>query len=120
MSDLQYLCGFNNEHVSEAVRGAVPVGRNSPQKGPLGLYPEQINGTAFTMSRKENFRSWMYRIRPSVLHGEFAVLKDSHWKSGPDSQDPVSPMQLRWNPLPAITESKDFIDIVWLRYSSAN
>ena len=110
MSDLQYLCGFNNEHVSEAVRGAVPVGRNSPQKGPLGLYPEQVNGTAFTMSRKENFRSWMYRIRPSVLHGEFEVHGDSLWRSGAEANLPVTPMQLRWNPLPSIKDSKDFVD----------
>ena len=52
MSQLKYMSGFNNEHVTEAVTGAVPVGRNSPQKGPLGLFPEQNNGTAFTMSRK--------------------------------------------------------------------
>jgi homogentisate 1,2-dioxygenase len=110
MSDLQYLLGFNNEHVSEAVAGAVPVGRNSPQKGPLGLYPEQINGTAFTMSRKENYRSWMYRIRPSVLHGEFKLISDGLWKSASDVGAPASPMQLRWNPLPALAVSKDFVD----------
>lgn len=28
---------------------------------PLGLYAEQISGTAFTAPRKENLRTWMYR-----------------------------------------------------------
>lgn len=110
MSDLKYICGFNNEHITEAVVGAVPVGRNSPQKGPLGLYPEQINGTAFTMSRKENYRSWMYRIRPSVLHEEFKQISDGLWKSAPNIDVPATPMQLRWNPMPALSEAKDFID----------
>ena len=110
MSDLRYICGFNNEHVTEAVAGAVPVGRNSPQKGPLGLYPEQINGTAFTMSRKENYRSWFYRIRPSVLHGEFKQISNHSWKSAPCADGPATPMQLRWDPLPAVSGSKDFID----------
>lgn len=110
MSQLKYMSGFNNEHVTEAVTGAVPVGRNSPQKGPLGLFPEQINGTAFTMSRKENYRSWMYRIRPSVLHGEFKQISDGLWKSAPNIDVPVTPMQLRWSPMPKLSKQKDFVD----------
>ena len=110
MSALKYLCGFNNEHITEAVAGAVPVGRNSPQKGPLGLYPEQLSGTAFTMARKENFRSWLYRIRPSVMHGDFKQINDGLWKSAPAHDGPALPTQLRWDPLPALTESKDFIE----------
>ena len=110
MSDLRYLSGFDNEHVTEAVRGAVPIGRNSPQKGPLGLYPEQLSGTAFTMSRKENYRSWLYRIRPSVVHGEFKQIANGQWQSAPCVDGPATPMQLRWNPLPSLSSSKDFID----------
>jgi homogentisate 1,2-dioxygenase len=110
MNDLRYLSGFNNEHVTEAVKGAVPVGRNSPQKGPLGLYPEQINGTAFTMSRKENYRSWFYRVRPSVIHGEFKMISAGHWQSAPAGDGPATPMQLRWNPLEKLTAPKDFIE----------
>ena len=45
---LNYLTGFGNHHVTEAVPGALPEGRNSPQRAPLGLYAEQISGTAFT------------------------------------------------------------------------
>ncbi|MBP6510526.1 MAG: homogentisate 1,2-dioxygenase, partial [Candidatus Kapabacteria bacterium] len=63
-----YMSGFGNDVATEAVKGALPEGQNSPQKPPLGLYVEQINGTAFTAPRSANKRSWMYRIRPSVVH----------------------------------------------------
>src|SRR5579872_3493965 len=45
---VQYQPGFGNHFVSEAVPGALPVGRNSPQRPPLGLYAEQLSGTSFT------------------------------------------------------------------------
>ena len=38
MSEIQYLAGFGNQFQSEAVPGALPVGRNSPQRAPQGLY----------------------------------------------------------------------------------
>ena len=110
MSELEYLSGFNNEHQTEASRGAIPVGRNSPQKGPLGLYPEQVSGSAFTMPRKYNFRSWFYRIRPSVVHGEFKPLPMGLWKTAPATGVAPTPMQLRWSPLPALSGSRDFVD----------
>lgn len=110
MSDLKYLSGFNNEHMTEAVSGAVPIGRNSPQKGPLGLYPEQLSGTAFTMARKDNFRSWLYRIRPSVMHGDFKQISNNLWKSAPVFDGPANPSQLRWDPLPTLGQAKDFVD----------
>jgi len=110
MGDFNYLSGFNNEHTSEACKGAIPVGRNSPQKGPLGLYPEQLSGSAFTMARKENYRSWLYRIRPSVMHGEFKALNSSLWKTAPAHDGVATPMQLRWNPLPPLKDNKDFLD----------
>ena len=66
----QYLSGFGNEHLTEAVAGAVPEGRNSPQRAPHGLYAEQLSGTAFTAPRPSNLRTWVYRIRPSARHPE--------------------------------------------------
>ena len=69
--NFKYQTGFGNEFASEAVEGALPVGRNSPQKAPLGLYAEQFSGTAFTAPRAQNKRTWTYRIRPSVLHKPF-------------------------------------------------
>ena len=44
----RYLSGFGNDFASEARAGALPVGRNSPQKPPFGLYPEKLSGNAFT------------------------------------------------------------------------
>ena len=68
---LSYQSGFGNEFASEALAGALPVGQNSPQKCPYGLYAEQISGTAFTAPRGANRRSWLYRIRPAAQHRPF-------------------------------------------------
>lgn len=72
--DLHYLSGFGNEFASEALPGALPVGQNSPQQAPYGLYAELLSGTAFTMARSELRRTWLYRIRPSALHPRFERL----------------------------------------------
>ena len=61
-----YLPGFGNHISTEAVPGALPIGRNSPQRAPFGLYAEQLSGTAFTAPRAENRRSWLYRLRPAA------------------------------------------------------
>src|SRR6516225_5233536 len=67
-----YMSGFGNGFETEALPGALPVGRNSPQKCPYGLYAEQLSGSPFTAPRATNDRSWLYRIRPTVMHwGEF-------------------------------------------------
>ncbi len=66
-SDLSYLSGFGNEFATEAVAGALPQGRNSPQRAPHGLYAELVSGTAFTAPRALNRRTWMYRRQPSVV-----------------------------------------------------
>ena len=65
---VQYQSGFGNHFVTEAVPGALPVGRNSPQQPPHGLYAELISGTSFTTPRDDNRRTWTYRIQPSVVH----------------------------------------------------
>ena len=108
--DLKYQTGFGNEFASEAVEGALPVGRNSPQKAPLGLYAEQFSGTAFTVPRAYNKRTWTYRIRPSVLHKPFAQIDNKLFKSSPFDEIPTTPNQLRWNPLQIPSEPTDFID----------
>src|SRR5260370_7370062 len=70
-----YLSGFGNGFETEALPGALPVGRNSPQKCPYGLYAEQLSGSPFTAPRTTNERSWLYRIRPTVVHWrEFTKL----------------------------------------------
>ncbi len=104
-----YQTGFGNEFATEAVEGALSVGRNSPQKAPLGLYAEQLSGTAFTVPRVGNKRTWTYRVRPSVMHLPFERIYNRRWQSKPDDID-VTPNQLRWDPLPIPTEPTDFID----------
>ncbi len=106
---LKYHTGFGNEFATEAEKGALPVGRNSPQKAPLGLYAEQFSGTAFTVPRVHNKRTWTYRLRPSVMHRPFEQIGNRGWKSRFDEID-VTPNQLRWDPLPVPTEPTDFID----------
>ena len=54
-----YMSGFGNGFETEALPGALPVGRNSPQKCPYGLYAEQLSGSPFTAPRVANERSWL-------------------------------------------------------------
>ena len=104
-----YQSGFGNEFASEALPGTLPVGRNSPQKVAHGLYAEQLTGTAFTAPRHANRRSWLYRIRPAVLHGRFAPFSQPAFHND-FGQGPVTPEQLRWSPLPLPQAPADFID----------
>ncbi|MFE3769377.1 homogentisate 1,2-dioxygenase [Streptomyces sp. NPDC057579] len=110
---LAYSSGFGNEHCSEAVPGALPVGRNSPQRAPLGLYAEQLSGSAFTEPRRHNRRSWLYRIRPSAAHPPFARANRGEIRSAPFTECLPDPNRLRWNPLPEPTDPTDFVDGLW-------
>jgi len=104
-----YQSGFGNECASEAIAGTLPQGRNSPQVVAHGLYAEQVSGTAFTAPRHQNRRSWLYRIRPAAMHGTFALLEHDGFHNDFDT-GPVTPDQLRWNPLPLPDAPTDFID----------
>lgn len=106
----RYMSGFGNHFSSEALPGALPLGQNSPQKVPYGLIAELLSGTAFTAHRHENLRSWTYRIRPSVVHGDFQALPSGSWESAPETKTQLPAAQLRWDPLPYPQEKKDFID----------
>ncbi|MBA2379681.1 MAG: homogentisate 1,2-dioxygenase [Blastocatellia bacterium] len=108
--DLKYQTGFGNEFATEAIEGALPVGRNSPQRAPLGLYAEQFSGTAFTVPRTGNKRTWTYRIRPSVIHKPFEQIDARAFRSAPFDEVPTTPNQLRWDPLPIPEETTDFIE----------
>jgi len=108
-----YLTGFGNDFASEALPGALPVGRNSPQKPAHGLYPEQLSGAAFTAPRVENLRTWTYRIRPSVVQaGPFALWSaaPSLLRSGPFAEVPTDPNPQRWDPLPVPAAPTDFLE----------
>ena len=107
-----YVTGFGNHHAVSAEPGALPVGRNSPQQAPLGLYAEQLSGTAFTAPRATNRRSWFYRILPSVRQVSGYTQIDSGLIRTAPCDESISPAgQLRWHPLPLCTDGEvDFID----------
>jgi homogentisate 1,2-dioxygenase len=109
-----YMSGFGNEFATEALPGALPVGRNSPQCCPFGLYAEQFSGTAFTAPRAVNRRSWLYRIRPAVTHEPFERfphhLLDELRMDERNGTESATPNQLRWDPLPAPLNPTDFIE----------
>ena len=97
--EFAYQRGFGNEFASEAVPGALPAGRNSPQRAPLGLYAEQLSGTAFTQPRVVNRRTWVYRIMPSAAHPKFARIGNGTLRGTPFDEIEPDPNRLRWDPL---------------------
>ncbi|MBL1099773.1 homogentisate 1,2-dioxygenase [Streptomyces coffeae] len=110
---LVHSSGFGNEHSSEAVPGALPIGRNSPQRAPLGLYAEQLSGTAFTEPRAHNRRSWLYRIRPSAAHPPFVRIDNGALRGAPFTETVPDPNRLRWDPLPEPPAGTDFLSGLW-------
>jgi homogentisate 1,2-dioxygenase len=108
---LRYQTGFLGTHETEALDGALPIGRNSPQRAPYGLYAEQLSGTAFTAPRATNRRTWFYRIRPSALHATgFDPVDAGLIRTAPCRDESNMPIgQLRWNPIPIPDEPLDFL-----------
>ncbi len=106
-----YMPGFGNDFETEALPGALPQGRNSPQKCNYGLYGEQLSGTAFTAPGHQNERTWCYRIRPSVKHSHrYKKIDVPFWKSAPNViQDVISLGQYRWDPIPFDDKPKNWI-----------
>ncbi|KFH45438.1 Homogentisate 1,2-dioxygenase-like protein [Hapsidospora chrysogenum ATCC 11550] len=103
----RYQNGFDSHLESEAIKGALPIGQNSPQKPPYGLYAEKLSGTAFTAPRHENKQTWLYRILPSCAHPPYqpspsppASSDDAdataQWAKGEKLH--YIPNQLRWDP----------------------
>ena len=107
-AELSYQSGFGNYFASEALAGALPE-QNSPQRCPYGLYAEQLSGTAFTAPRSVNRRSWLYRIRPAVMHHPFRPT-DQDRICGDFSQGVTPPNQMRWDPMPIPETAADFLD----------
>ncbi len=100
------LGGFGNHQASEAIAGALPQGRNSPQHG-----PEQLSGTAFTAPRAENPRSWLYRTRPSAAHRPLRPFaRHMLIQSGSFQDGPASPNRRRWDSLPLPEGPVDFVE----------
>lgn len=104
--DLHYMSGFGNNFESEALPGALPQGQNNPQVCPLGLYSEQLSGTAFTAPRAVNQKVWLYKIRPSVVQGAFRPID-----TGLKNDLMADPNQLRWAPFEINTSRPhDFVE----------
>lgn len=119
MENLQYVSGFGSHVETEALEGALPVGQNSPQKVNYGLYAEQLSGTAFTVPRAKNQRSWLYRIRPRVQQQvaaeasqqlDFGSVSADSSTSDMDSLFIATPKQMRWSPAEPEKENADFVD----------
>jgi homogentisate 1,2-dioxygenase len=106
-----YMSGFGNSFETEALEGALPIGRNSPQKLNYGLYAEQLSGSPFTAPQATNQRSWLYRIRPTVKHsGRYAKVDKGLMRTAPAREDTDLPLgQLRWDPTPLPQEDVTFV-----------
>ena len=109
-SELHYLTGFGGSFETEAVAGALPKGRNSPQRPAFGLYAEQLSGSAFTAPRHENRRSWLYRMRPTADHRPYQRYEGAQLFAPGPVKEPVAPNRLRWDPPADLPADCDFID----------
>ena len=108
----QYQSGFGNEFATEAIAGALPVGQNSPQKKRLtGFTPNSSVDRPSLAARGQPPQDG--RIRPSVTHKPFRQVPNGRQgllRSAPFDETPVTPNQLRWDPLPLPSAPTDFID----------
>lgn len=107
---LRYHSGFRNHVSSEALPGALPLGQNSPQRCAYGLYAEQLSGSAFTAPRSHNLRSWLYRIRPSVVQGAYRPLEMPRVATAPLKDISPNPNPMRWDPMPMADDDGDFLE----------
>ena len=107
---MNYLSGFGNHFESESEAGTLPVGQNSPKVPLKGLVPEQLTGSAFTMDRHENLRSWFYRIHPSTMHSSYQSYHQSTWLSCGGEDQLTPPSRFRWQAPNQPKQSQDFVD----------
>ena len=108
--DDQYHAGFGNFFSSESLPETLPTRGNTPQKVARGLIAEQLNGSAFTMKRKDNFRTWFYRMGPSVVGSPFRYLAHKYQSGAFLENKPLAPEPLRWSPLAFAEDQEDFVD----------
>ena len=118
-----YQPGFGNHFSTEAVPGSLPRQQNSPQRPPFGLYPEQINGSAFTAPPGNNFKTWTYRTLPTVCQRGFTPFHNEkslkNYANAPFNSEPVTPEPLRWDPQP-VDKKLDFVDSLWTVCGAGN
>ena len=107
---LKYMTGFGNEFETEALPDALPIGQFTPQKVKYDLYTEQFSSTAFTAPRAANRRTWLYRLRPSVVQGDYTAVDNGLIRTAPITEAVTPPTMLRWNPVEIPTKQTDFLD----------
>lgn len=107
--ELKYQAGFGSAMMTEALEGALPDVRHVPRKAPYGLYPEQINGTGFTVARAQNKRTWMYRLRPQILDRGFSRIEHPRLRGRFDDGVP-SPQVMRYRAIALPEAPTDFLD----------
>ncbi|CAG2179141.1 unnamed protein product [Oppiella nova] len=85
INNLKYLSGFGNEFASEDSRcpNSLPIGQNTPQVCPYGLYAEQLSGTAFTAPRDQNERAYIFSKQvvisdPAISYSQ--PIQSIQWK----------------------------------------
>ncbi|KAG8185296.1 hypothetical protein JTE90_023904 [Oedothorax gibbosus] len=112
-TEVKYLSGFGSDLTSEDPRCAnsLPWGQNNPQVCPYGLYAEQLSGTAFTVPREHNRRTWFYRIRPSVIHVPFERISSGDLTHNWNENEP-NPNQMRWRPFDIPQRELEQVDFV--------
>ena len=107
---MRFMTGFGGHFETEAVEGALPKGRNSPQRPGFGLYAEQLSGSSFTAPRHDNRRSWLYRMRPTADHRPFERYQGGELFEAAASEAPLAPNRLRWDPPADLPGDADFVD----------
>jgi homogentisate 1,2-dioxygenase len=107
---LRYMTGFGGHFETEGVDGALPKGRNSPQRPAYGLYAEQVSGSPFTAPRHENRRSWLYRMRPTADHRPYTRYEGANLFAPGPVTEPLAPNRLRWDPPADLPSGTDFVD----------
>lgn len=111
LNSIRYNSGFGNSFETEALAGALPVGRNSPQRCAYGLYAEQLSGSPFTAPRASNQRSWLYRIRPTLQHrGRMEKYDNGDWRTAPCVEVEMPPAPMRWSPIVSDGRPASFIE----------
>ena len=65
-----------------------------------------LSGTAFTAPRAENQSTWLYKLRPSAMHGPYRRI-DQCLRAVRRSRDAAEPPALESPPLP--TAATDFL-----------
>ncbi|KAJ3545008.1 hypothetical protein NM208_g501 [Fusarium decemcellulare] len=105
----QYLEGFGNYHTSEAVVGAIPKVNNSPKTPPFDLKTEKLSGSAFIGPRSLALHTWVYRVQPSVIHGNHIPFQHDLESGNPTKAKSLTPDAKTWHAFP-LQESSNWFD----------